>query len=107
MERRTWDIKVTSKGQITLPKQVRDTLMIREGDHLQVVVEDNKMVLTRKISREDYGEHIRLWADRMLVELGYPDGNSRASLDPRIVRDKMPTVPVDLTGMVREEREKP
>lgn len=31
-----WEIKVTSKGQITLPKQARDIMMVREGDHLQV-----------------------------------------------------------------------
>lgn len=101
-----WDIKVTSKGQITLPKQVRDALMIREGDYLQAAVEDSKIVLTIKKPEANYGERMKIWADRALMDMGYPTEESRSTLDPRVVRDKISAALPDLTKMVREEREK-
>ena len=40
-------VKVTRKGQVTLPKEVRDMLGIREGDLLLVRVEGNRVILTK------------------------------------------------------------
>lgn len=37
--------KVTSKGQITIPKDVRDTLGISESDYVVVVVDGSKAIL--------------------------------------------------------------
>jgi AbrB family looped-hinge helix DNA binding protein len=39
--------KVTSKGQVTVPKVVRDALGIRDGDELIFRVEGNRAVLAR------------------------------------------------------------
>lgn len=39
--------KVTSKGQITVPKAVRDALGIHEGDEVIFRVEGNRAVLAR------------------------------------------------------------
>ena len=39
--------KVTSKGQVTVPKIVRDALGINEGDHIVFRVEGNHAVLAR------------------------------------------------------------
>ncbi|MFO7590539.1 MAG: AbrB/MazE/SpoVT family DNA-binding domain-containing protein [Acidimicrobiia bacterium] len=39
--------KVTSKGQVTVPKAVRDALGIREGDDVVFRVEGNRAVLAR------------------------------------------------------------
>jgi len=39
--------KVTSKGQVTVPKAVRDALGIKEGDKVVFRVEGNRTVLTR------------------------------------------------------------
>jgi len=38
-------VKVKTKAQITLPLKVRQALGIEEGDYLQVMVEDNKIIL--------------------------------------------------------------
>ncbi len=38
-------VKVKTKAQITLPHKIREALGIEEGDYLQVMVEDNKIVL--------------------------------------------------------------
>ena len=39
--------KVTSKGQVTVPKAVRDALGIHEGDEVVFRVEGNRAVLAR------------------------------------------------------------
>jgi antitoxin PrlF len=39
--------KVTSKGQVTVPKAVRDALSIKAGDELIFRVEGNRAVLAR------------------------------------------------------------
>lgn len=39
--------KVTSKGQVTVPRAVRDALGIREGDEVVFRVEGNRAVLAR------------------------------------------------------------
>jgi AbrB family looped-hinge helix DNA binding protein len=39
--------KATSKGQVTVPKAVRDALGIKEGDEVVFRVEGNRALLTR------------------------------------------------------------
>lgn len=39
--------RVTSKGQVTVPKAVRDALGIQEGDEIVFRVEGNRAVLAR------------------------------------------------------------
>lgn len=39
--------KVTSKGQVTVPKPVRDALGIKQGDEIVFWVEGNRAVLVR------------------------------------------------------------
>lgn len=39
--------RVTSKGQITIPKQVRDALSLREGDSVVFRIEGDRAVLAR------------------------------------------------------------
>jgi antitoxin PrlF len=39
--------KLTSKGQITVPKAVRDTLALKPGDRVLFRVEDNRAIIAR------------------------------------------------------------
>jgi AbrB family looped-hinge helix DNA binding protein len=39
--------KLTSKGQITVPKPVRDTLDLKPGDRVLFRLEDNRAILAR------------------------------------------------------------
>jgi AbrB family looped-hinge helix DNA binding protein len=48
-----YEATVTSKGQITLPKEVRDALGVRAGEKLSIAAEDGKAVLARKRSTID------------------------------------------------------
>lgn len=40
--------KITSKGQITIPKQIRESLSIRTGDRLEFSLEDSNRIALRK-----------------------------------------------------------
>jgi antitoxin PrlF len=39
---------VTSKGQITIPKEIRNLLQVEEGDRIDFLVESDNRVLMRK-----------------------------------------------------------
>ncbi|EEG77694.1 AbrB/MazE/SpoVT family DNA-binding domain-containing protein [Dethiobacter alkaliphilus] len=55
-------VKITSKGQITLPKQHRDQLMLREGDYLNVYIDNDSIVLkpeSNKSEKEAIYEYCR------------------------------------------------
>jgi AbrB family looped-hinge helix DNA binding protein len=39
--------KVTRKGQVTIPQDIRETLGIREGDTVQIVLENDRVMLRR------------------------------------------------------------
>ncbi|MEZ5276047.1 MAG: AbrB/MazE/SpoVT family DNA-binding domain-containing protein [Opitutaceae bacterium] len=45
---KTLQSKVTSKGQVTLPKQLRTQLSIRSGDRLEFVLENSNRISVRK-----------------------------------------------------------
>ncbi len=45
--RQDFIVKVTRKGQVTIPKKFRDILNIKEGDSLYVRLEGDKVVLTK------------------------------------------------------------
>jgi len=47
-------IKVLPKGQITLPKEVRESLQIREGDTLVLEPEPDRIVLKKGKTLFDY-----------------------------------------------------
>ena len=56
-------IKVVRNGQITLPAEVRKTLMVKEGDYLEASLVNGKVVLT-PFSVSDRGK-----ADQKLDEI--------------------------------------
>ena len=43
---------VSEKGQITVPKRLRDQLGIRAGDQLELVEEEGRLVATKARSRD-------------------------------------------------------
>ena len=42
---------ITTKGQITIPKSVRDSLMLSTGDQIEFIVTDKREALIRPISK--------------------------------------------------------
>lgn len=43
--------KITRNNQITLPAEIRKALNVKEGDYLEIVIEDGKVII-RKLKRE-------------------------------------------------------
>ena len=59
--------KVTSKGQITIPKEIRDKLKIKEGSKIlffqrgdEIIIKNAAMIALEKIQDEFEGEAERL-----------------------------------------------
>jgi AbrB family looped-hinge helix DNA binding protein len=45
-------VKVTRNSQITIPKEIRDRIGIKEGDRVDISIEGDKVVV-RKVELED------------------------------------------------------
>jgi AbrB family looped-hinge helix DNA binding protein len=56
--------RVTSKGQVTVPKSVREALGIKEGDEVVFRVEGNRAVLARTPDFLELASSIRVPAAR-------------------------------------------
>jgi antitoxin PrlF len=56
--------RVTSKGQVTVPKAVRDALGIKQGDQVVFRVEGNRAVLARTVDFLSLAGTIKVPADK-------------------------------------------
>ena len=103
-DKRSWDVKVTSKGQVTVPKEARDIMMVREGDHLEATIHGDSLVLKRRDEIPE-NEKVRLSALRDLVNMGIDPNIPHPELTPANVRKLMPRLPVSLADRIRAQRE--
>jgi antitoxin PrlF len=65
---------LTSKGQITIPKFVRDSLSLHAGDRVEFVLTENNEVLLKPVTKkvdEVFGRLFR--ADRPAVDIAEMD----------------------------------
>ena len=51
--------KVGERGQVTLPKELREKLDIHGGDEVLVHEEDGKITIEKPLSREEFAEGYR------------------------------------------------
>ncbi|MSS74835.1 AbrB/MazE/SpoVT family DNA-binding domain-containing protein [Candidatus Pacearchaeota archaeon] len=51
-------IRVTDKGQISLPVSIRDSLSIKQGDELLITAGTETVVL-RKVRKEDFSDLLK------------------------------------------------
>lgn len=58
--------KVSEKGQVTIPKRVRDQLGIRAGDELDFEADAGRIVVTKVVEKDPY--------DRLYGSLKLPMG---------------------------------
>lgn len=42
---------ITTKGQVTIPKKIRDSLKLRTGDKIEIIVTDKMEAVIRPISK--------------------------------------------------------
>ncbi|MDP2872933.1 MAG: AbrB/MazE/SpoVT family DNA-binding domain-containing protein [Bacillota bacterium] len=104
MKKPVWDVKVTSKGQITLPKEIRDLMVVREGDHLQAEISNDAIMLTRKEELPE-NEQIRLYMTRQLRDSGVDPATAGDELRAAQVRKRIPAIPIDMAARIRSQRE--
>ncbi|MDG5821780.1 AbrB/MazE/SpoVT family DNA-binding domain-containing protein [Natronococcus sp. A-GB7] len=56
--------RVGERGQVTLPKELRENFGISGGDELEFRVEGDKIVIEKPVSREELAEGYRARAER-------------------------------------------
>ena len=69
--------KVGERGQVTLPKELREKLGIRGGDEVLVHEEDGKITIEKPLSREELAEGYRRRAAESKALAEEMDGVSR------------------------------
>jgi AbrB family looped-hinge helix DNA binding protein len=62
--------KVTAKGQVTLPKSVRDALGIKPGDEVEVFVTPTGAHIEKPRATSEYEARLRALAKRRLIRGG-------------------------------------
>jgi AbrB family looped-hinge helix DNA binding protein len=43
---------ITSKGQVTIPKTIRRSLMLKTGDKIEFIISENNELLVKPISKK-------------------------------------------------------
>jgi AbrB family looped-hinge helix DNA binding protein len=73
--------KLTTKGQLTIPKEIRDSLKLRTGDKIEIIVTGDREAIIRPISKK---------VDDIFCKLHKP-GQKAVSLEEinDAVRDRM------------------
>lgn len=56
--------KITSKGQLTLPKEVREKLGVGPGDELDFVEEDGQFLVRKRIRQSPFDKYLGYLKDR-------------------------------------------
>lgn len=54
-------VKLTSKGQMTVPKEIRRRLDLKEGDYLTVYVEEDELRLRKLQARRPLSPEDPIW----------------------------------------------
>ena len=52
-------VKVSEKGQIAIPKEIRQLMDIEKGDELLLIADGNKIII-EKIQAENYNDLLKL-----------------------------------------------
>lgn len=72
---------ITSKGQVTIPKTIRDSLKLHTGDKIEIIVTSNREALIKPISKK---------TDEVFGKLHKPDRKAFSTEEmDKIVRQKM------------------
>lgn len=74
----TRSVRLSRKGQLVIPKEIRDALGVKEGDELLAILEDRRMILTRP---EEYARTTR-------GSLKGTWGRNRREIDRYIARER-------------------
>jgi AbrB family looped-hinge helix DNA binding protein len=83
-------VKVTSKGQVTIPRDLRELAGIEPGSEVIFAIEDHKITITPKHAKQDAEMQARM--EKALEHLGKMRGTGDQSLKAgdvmRMTRDR-------------------
>ncbi len=76
-----YEIKVTSKGQVTIPKKLREEMGLKPGDYLEIKEEAEGYLINKKIDKEKIEKYVGILnkeksSDEVVKELRGHDGGS-------------------------------
>ena len=76
-----YEIKVTSKGQVTIPKKLREEMGLEPGDYLEIKEEAAGYLINKKIDKEKIEKYVGILdndksSDDIVKELRGHDSSS-------------------------------
>ena len=76
-----YEIKVTSKGQVTIPKKLREEMGLKPGDYLEIKEKAEGYLINKKIDKEKIEKYVGILnkeksSDEVVKELRGHDGGS-------------------------------
>ena len=60
--------RIDDLGRIAIPKEIRQEMAIKEGDPLEISLEDNKVCFEKYITSHEYGKHLTQLINRMMSD---------------------------------------
>ena len=76
-----YEIKVTSKGQVTIPKKLREKMGLKPGDYLEIKEESEGYLINKKVDKEKIEKYVGILnkeksSDDVVKELRGHDSSS-------------------------------
>ena len=62
--RRSKTVKLTSKGQVTIPQEIRDRLGLHPGTEVEFDIVDETVRIRRAATQEERRRRVRAWIER-------------------------------------------
>lgn len=77
--------KLTSKGQLTLPKSVRDELNLAKGSYIAIYLEKDQMVMKKVNPRKPLSEADPIWDMAGMYHGGAKGENESNSREGKVI----------------------
>ena len=73
--------RITSKGQVTIPQEIRDKFGFQPGIKVDIITEDNKAIIVKSTSRNPFMEWLGRGEQRIKEEIDNLIDNVRGRTD--------------------------
>ena len=70
--------RIDDLGRVVIPKEIRRTMRIREGDPLEICFDGDRLYLEKYIASYEYEKHILHLVDRIINDTDLSDAKTKA-----------------------------